>query len=263
MRTLLFFLLTAPQFFLAQTAPPPLGSANPTAISPTPANINASDGVYEKFVLIRWEAADRMSDYRVFRGTSNTGASLQELTKSWQKSTWFCDYSAEKGRDYFYAVMGSDGKTSSPLSRFDKGFVRKDDKSAYDETLSSVTPDRYAAGKQIFVLVAEVGADTTAYAAGNTAQLRVGLQNIFNEPTPRTELRVYLSSDAVWDFNDALLTSKAYSGFPAELKATIEEQIALPKNVLPGQYHLLVVAAPEGNILNAKTGSTIINIYGQ
>lgn len=261
MRTLLCsLLLAAPQFFLAQT---PLGSANTTAASPTPANINASDGVYEKFVLILWEGADKTDDYRLFRATSSSGSSMLELTKSWQKSTWFCDYSAEKGRDYFYAVMGSDGKKSSPLSRFDKGFVRKDDKSAYDETLSAVTPDRYAARKQIFVLVAEVGADTSAYTAGNTAKLRIGLQNIFDEPTPRTELRVYLSTDSTWDFNDMQLISKAYSGFPAELKAMLEEQVVLPKNVLPGQYHLIVVASPEGNILNAKTGSAIINIYSQ
>ncbi|GAB4497758.1 MAG: hypothetical protein OHK0019_31950 [Saprospiraceae bacterium] len=259
MRTFLFLLmLVTPRFFLAQTS-----STDSKAASLTPIYINASDGVYEKFVLIRWEAVDKMGDYRVFRATSSSGASLQELTKNWQKSTWFCDYSAERGRDYFYAVMGSDGKTSSPLSRFDKGFVRKDDKSAYDDSFSSVTSDRYAASKQIFVLVAEVDTDTTAYAAGNKVQLRIGLQNIFNEPTPRTELRVYLSSDAIWDFNDTLLTSKTYSGFPAELKVTLEEQITLPQNVLPGQYHLLVVAAPEGNILNAKTGSTFTNIYGQ
>lgn len=264
MRTLLIFLLLAgPRFLPAQNAPPPLGSANQTANTPVPANINASDGVYDKFVLIRWEGADHMGEYRVFRATSGSGASMQELTKSWQKSTWFCDYSAEKGRDYFYAVLGSDGKTSSPLSRFDKGFVRKDDKSAYEETLSAVEPDKYAAGRQIFMLVAEVTADSTAYAAGDTVRLRVGLQNIFDEPTPRTELRVYLSTDSAWDFNDALLVSKTYSGFPPELKVTLEESVFLFQNILPGQYHLLVVAAPEGNILQAKTGSTTLNIYGQ
>lgn len=266
MRSLLLYsFIFVPAFFFAQTTPISLGSANQTATSSplVPASIIASDGVYEKFVLVLWEGADKTGNYRVFRATTDGGASMLELTKNWQKSTWFCDYSAEKGRDYFYAVMGSDGKTSSPLSRFDKGFVRKDDKSAYDETLSSVTPDRYGEAKQIFVLVAEVGTDTSAYAAGNTAKLRIGLQNVFNEPTPRTELRVYLSTDSAWDFNDALLTSKAYSGFPAELKSVLEEQVVLPKKVLPGQYHLLIVTAPEGNILKAQTGSTIINVYGQ
>jgi hypothetical protein len=248
---------------LAQNSQVAVGAANIAANPSVPANVNASDGVYEKFVLIRWEASDKSDNYRLFRATSAAGASLQELTDSWQKSTWFCDYSAEKGKDYFYAVMGSDGKTSSPLSRFDKGFLKKDDKTAYDESLTSVVPDKYAAGKQIFALVSEVAADTSTYAAGSTARLRIGLQNIFEEATPQTDVRVYISTDAVWDFDDTLLLSKSYSGFPANLKAALEERVLLPKEILPGGHYLLVVAAPEGNILNAKTGSTKINIANQ
>ena len=260
---LLLFLLSQPRFFFAQTAAIPLGSGHAPAPAPPQANVNASDGVYDKFVLIRWEVADQMGNYRLFRATSTSGASMQELTKSWQKSTWFCDYSAEKGRDYFYAVMGSDGKTSTPLSRFDKGFLKKDDKVAHDESLTSTTPDRYAAAKQIFVLVSEVAADTAAYAAGGTARLNFGLQNVFDQSTPRTDVRVYLSTDLTWDFDDKMLTSKSYSGFPANLKVTLQETITLPQNILPGVYHLLVVAAPEGNILNAKTGTTTINMSSQ
>jgi hypothetical protein len=226
----------------------------------TPGNVNASDGIYDKFVLIRWEVSDQSGNFRVFRAKSASGASMLELTKTWQKSTWFCDYSAEKGQDYFYAVIGFDGRNSSPLSRFDKGFIKKDDKVVQEDLLSSTTPDRYAAGKQIFMLVAECRTDSAAYSAGSTATLRVGLQNVFEESAPRTDLRVYLSSDATWDFDDRLLATKSYSGFPASRKIALEERVLIPGDILPGGHYLIVVAAPEGNILNAKTGVTEIKV---
>jgi hypothetical protein len=260
-RFLLLFSLFPPAVFFAQNTAEPLGAANSAVASQSSSNVDASDGIYEKFVLIRWDAVGKTGQYRLFRATSNAGASLLELTKNWQNSTWFCDYSAEKGRDYFYAVMGSDGETSLPLSRFDKGFLKKDDKTAYEESLTSIVPDKYASGKQIFV--SEVATDTSTYAANNTARLIIGLQNIFDESTPRTDVRVYLSADAIWDFDDNLLVSKSYSGFPANLKTALTEDVQLPKEILPGEYYLLVVAASEGNILNAKTGTTKINISGQ
>lgn len=264
MRILLFILfLLFPLIVFAQTASILMGAGQPSGESAMTSQVHASDGVYDKFVLIRWEAPEKTSDYRLFRALSATGASMQELTKSWQKSTWFCDYSAEKGRDYFYAVLGSDGKTSTPLSRFDKGFLKKDDKVANDESLTAITPDKYAAAKQIFVLVSEISTDSTTYAAGTAVRLSIGLQNIFDEPSPRTEIRVYLSSDSSWDFDDKLLTNKTFSSFPANLKVPLNETVRLPDDLLPGACYLLVVAAPDGNILNAKTGSVTINISGR
>ena len=261
--TSLFLFLFFPLLLSAQISQPRMSASNVSNLHTAPEGVNASDGVYDKFVLIRWEASNLNSNFRLFRAKSSSGASMLELTKSWQKSTWFCDYSAEKGQDYYYAVLGSDGKTSSPLSRFDKGFLKKEDKIAHDESLSYNTPDKYAAGKQIFVLVSEVNTDTSSYSLGAQARLNIGLQNIFDDPTPTTHLRVYLSLDNVWDFDDTLLLSKAYSGFPATIKVALSETVQLPDNVLPGAYNLLVVATTEGNILQSKTGSTTINILGK
>ncbi|MBX2892944.1 MAG: hypothetical protein KF734_18685 [Saprospiraceae bacterium] len=256
---LMLFLFFCGGTFYAQQHTPRLGSSN-AAVPRPPANLNASDGVYDKFVLIRWEPVGKTSEYRLFRATSPAGASLTELTKSSQSSTWFCDYSAEKGKDYFYAVMGSDGKNYSALSAFDKGFLRKDDKVAQDESLTAIEHERYAAPKVVFVLVENVRTNVGEYAPGDTAHLSISLHNVFDEPAHRTELRIYLSEDATWDFNDRLLLNKTYSGFPANAKAVLEEMTLLPTPLLPGEYFLLVVLAPEGDILNAKTGSTIINI---
>lgn len=231
------------------------GAAHPARTSVgAPTQVHASDGTYDKFVLIRWEAPEKATRYRVFRATSPAGASLKELTTTWQNSTWFCDYSAEKGRDYYYAVMASDGQQSSPLSTFDKGFLRKDEKVAFDETLTAVEQERYAAPKIVFALVEQVSTRDLAYRPGDTALLEINLRNVFDEPTLRTELRIYLSTDAVWHFTDPILLSKTYSSLPAYARAELKEKCLLPASLLPGEYYLIVVATPEGDILNAKTG---------
>ena len=222
--------------------------------------VNASDGIYEKFVLIRWEESDKSNGYRLFRASSAAGASLQEITKSWQKSTWFCDYSAEKGRDYYYAVIAAEDGKSAPLSRFDKGFLKKDDKMANDDLISSTTTERVATGRPGFILVSGVKADSLTYLPGSTARLETGLHNIFDEPTPSANVRIYLSTDAVWDFDDRLLSTSTFSSFPSGTSPAIEVTGKLPADAIPGAYHLLVVASLEGNILNAKTGSATINI---
>jgi hypothetical protein len=247
----------------SQTAPILMGMGNVMSLEAPPESIHASDGVYDKFVLVRWEPKEQGEKYRLFRATSANGGSMRELTKSWQKSTWFCDYTAEKGQDYYYAVMESDGQKTAPLSRFDKGFLRKSEEVAYEDAVVDLHTNKYAAGKVIFALVAEVSPDSAVCAAQDPINLVIGLQNIFEESAPRTELRIYLSQDAVWDFEDILLTAKTYSGFPAKTKATLQETCLIPKGILPGSYHILVIASPEGDILNAKTGSTPIIIARQ
>ena len=252
----LFLLISLPQLIFAQINTEPMGAGNTSQTS----NVNASDGVYDKFVLIRWDASEKNTDFRLFRASSASGASMKELTKSWQKSTWFCDYSAEQNKDYFYAVISSDGKNASPLSFFDKGFLKKEESVANEGNLSSNEPEKYATGKQVFILISDVKPAADTVAVGGTIALSIGLQNIFDEPTPRTNLHVYLSSDTTWDFEDKLLSAKSFSSFPVNLKTKIEESITLPKNLIPGVYHLIVVASPEGDILNAKSGIAKINI---
>ncbi len=250
----LFFNILAFHGF-AQQAPMSLGVGRPLGgkLAP-PSQVNASDGVYSNFVLIRWDASENAVRYRVFRATSPAGASLKELTTSWQNSTWFCDYSAEKGRDYYYAVMASDGKENSVLSPFDKGFVRKDNKIAIDETFGAVEQERYAAPKVVFAFVEEVHAQKSTFYVGDSAQIYIRLRNVFDEATPPTEVRVYLSEDSIWQFSDPLLIVKNYSSLPANTEVERLEKCYLPASLLPGEYHLIIVASPRGDILNAKTG---------
>lgn len=228
-----------------------------------PGNVHASDGVYDKFVLVRWDAGEQSGQFRVFRALSVRGASMQELTAKPQKSTWFCDYSAEKGRDYYYAISETNAAGEAQLTPFDKGFIRKDSKLVMDESVSSVNLDKVAAGKQVYVLIEEIQTDTTVFEAGATVAYRLQLSNLFDETTPRTDIKIFLSADNTWDFEDQLLVSKSYSGFPGSTRPLLNEFLELKKPLVPGNYFLIAVAAPKGQILEAKTAVTPITIIGK
>lgn len=222
--------------------------------------VQASDGVYDKFVLVRWEEVAGSTGYRLFRANSASGASMQELTKSWQKSTWFCDYSAERGKDYFYAVMANVNGKSSPLTAFDKGYKRKEESFATEESLTATGGEKVAAGKQVFLLVSDVRVDSAAVTVGGPMRVQMKLENVFDQPTPGADVRWYLSQNNIWDFSDTLLSERTFSSFPAGAETVVSETLVLPEKILPGTYYILVVAAPDGQILHAKTGSVEITV---
>lgn len=250
------------QVLKAQELPLPMGAGN-EAEAMAPGNVHASDGVYDKFVLVRWEAGEQSGQFRVFRALSVRGASMQELTAKPQKSTWFCDYSAEKGRDYYYAISEVSTGGETQLTPFDKGFIRKDGKLVMDESLSAVPTDKVAAGKQVYVLIEEIQTDTSVFRAGETVAYRLQLSNLFDETTPRTDIKIYLSTDNTWDFEDQLLVSKSYSGFPGSTRPLLKESLELKNPLVPGNYFLIAVAAPQGQILEAKTAVTPLTIIAK
>lgn len=224
-----------------------------------PQELDASDGVYDRFVLIRWDAAAQATGYKIFRTTHPRGANLQEISKGWQKSNWFCDYTALPGVDYYYAVAANAPNSQSAISAFDKGYVRARGETALDPTL--LTDNGAVANPhRRFLLIAGVSTDRSVYAPGQQMEVQTALQNIFSQETPRTELRYYLSEDPQLHWSDALLLSKAYSRFPADNEFSLPNVLTLPTALAPGQYYLIVVAAPEGEVIHSKLGTAIINI---
>lgn len=225
-----------------------------------PTKVEASDGVYEKFVLVRWEACEKALGYRLFRANDPDGGSMIELTQKPQQSTWFCDYGAERDKEYYYSVMVLFEREKSPLSPFDKGYLRKDGKIAQEELLTSASPERLASGRPAYLLVSSLDVENRPYLPGESVALAIGLQNIFDDPSLRAEVRVYLSQDTVWDFGDVELLNRQYSSFPANAQTTVHEKIKIPDDLLPGDYCLIVVSMPEGDILQAKAGTIRIKI---
>lgn len=230
----------------------------------SPADIEASDGTYEKFVLVRWQPSEKALNYKVFRALNEQSTTLQEVSNNWQKSTWICDYSAVPDVTYFYTVVASNGKDISPTGTFDKGYLKKKGPVAIDD--SGLMADRdvlVGAQKKIFLLIAEVMPDKIDYFPGQSMRVNIELQNIFDQPTHNTELRYFLSDDAVFDWNDSLLGMKSLSSLPSNVHFQLEESITLPDDTLAGEYFILFVASTEGEILSSKTAITKILIKNE
>lgn len=89
-----------------------------------PKNINASDGTYQKYVLVRWDAASQTSLYKVYRGTSETPSKLKEVSNDWQKSTALYDYGVLPGVEYYYRIVSGHAEKESAYSEADMGFIK-------------------------------------------------------------------------------------------------------------------------------------------
>lgn len=265
MRTITFCLCVYALFYapmvFGQTEPLALTAPNPSSGGPeAPLSITASDGDHDRYILIRWEAVPNARSYRVFRSTKVNSGAMQEITRNWQSSTWFCDYDVQKNVDYYYAVMCSDGRQSSGLSKMDKGFLRKEtiDRAGQDESLSDV--EGLTAPRPNAVLVAGIATIKSNYKPGDTVNLTINLKNMLDGPAPNSELRIFLSKDVVFDWNDLLLVKKTYGGFPADPDLMLHELFMLPGELLPGNYFCIVVLSLQGDVLNSKSGLTPLRI---
>ncbi len=230
---------------------------------PSPKGIEASDGTYDKFVLIRWEATEKATDYKVLRTTSPKGTTLQEISNGWQKSTWICDYGAQPNVDYYYTVVATNSKEISPIGEFDKGFLKKKEDIVIEDKELLVENEAYGTQKKIFLLASSLAPNKSKYSSAERISLSTDFQNIFDQPTPKTEIRIYLSLDNILDWNDKLLHTKSLSSLPANVNFKLTEEFQLPENMLNGIYYLIVVTSPENAILDSKTISTTITVINQ
>jgi hypothetical protein len=231
-----------------------LEAAGPNA----PKDVKASDGVYDKFVLVLWENSENANSYKVFRSTDPKKSALQEVSRSWQKSNWLCDYTALPGVKYHYAVVASNGKIVSPTSQFDQGHVRTTPVAIEGGELSAT--EAYAAPHLVYLLASGLKASQKDLRAGESFELEANLQNIFDQATSRTEVRVFLSKNAQLDWDDQLLGRRNLSSVLPNAAFVFKENLSLPADALPGEYHLIMVCSAEGEILGSKTDSTLIQI---
>ncbi len=223
-----------------------------------PKDVKASDGVYDKFVLVLWENSENASSYKVFRSTDPKKSPLQEVSRSWQKSNWLCDYTALPGVKYHYAVVASNGKIVSPTSQFDQGHIRTTPIANEEEELSLT--EAYAAPHLVYLLASGMKASQKSLRAGETFEVEANLQNIFDQATSRTEVRIFLSKNAQLDWDDQLLGRRNLSSVLPNAALVLKESLTLPTDALPGEYHLIIVCSAESEILGSKTDSTVIQI---
>jgi len=112
-----------------------------------PNNVQATDGDYENYVKITWDAVSNADSYEIWRGTSNSNMEKIDV----DSKSPFKDENAEEGVKYYYAVKAVKGSEKSNLSTSDKGYLKdsvvictgKDcEKPDYIVTAMELSPDQ-------------------------------------------------------------------------------------------------------------------------
>lgn len=117
-----------------------------------PEQINASDGTYTKYVLIRWMSSGATKNFQVFKSGDNQVKNAILLNQQKLESSWLLDYDVKPGVKYNYWVKATyDTKTTSPYSIPDEGFAASLENIALDqetieasiENLATNDPERF------------------------------------------------------------------------------------------------------------------------
>lgn len=90
----------------------------------TPQQLEASDGTYEKYVMIRWEVMPVEHSFKVYRSTSPSADALHVISQEWQKSPMLYDYGVLPGVEYYYRVVAKKGEQVSEYSLADLGYIK-------------------------------------------------------------------------------------------------------------------------------------------
>lgn len=104
-----------------------LGSVTPASFLPPPANTDATDGIFENKIRVKWDEISGIGNYSVFRSTTQQRHDAQEITRTKKSKLtlpYLYDYNVEPGILYHYWVQCADTNgTKSELSTSDSGFI--------------------------------------------------------------------------------------------------------------------------------------------
>ncbi|NJO87242.1 MAG: hypothetical protein HC821_04420 [Lewinella sp.] len=217
-----------------------------------PRNLIASDGLYEKYVLIRWDAVAEADGYKVLRRVHPSYGSFQEVNEGWQRSNWLCDYGALPGVRYYYTVVSNYQGVTSAMAELNSGYVVSQNVAIDEQSLTSA--DVYSTAPDFSLEVSEPELAQAQCFAGESINFDFLLTNRYEAAVARTEIQYFLSSDVSYSWDDLpLLESvKVLSAFPPTSEWRLETTAVIPTGVKAGRYYLLIVSAARGNLAHLR-----------
>ena len=228
---------------------------------PRPAGLTASDGTYDSYVLVRWDAQAAVRGYKVFRRANPDHGGFQEISKGWQKSTWLCDYGAQPGVTYYYTLIALEGGEQSEMATFDAGYVATGE-IVNDQEQLTATGGLYAEPPRYLLAVGEAQTNAAAYRPGQTVDLSFELSNPYGDEVSSTEIMFLLSRDATYGWGDQVLLPepKVYADFPARGRLDMRERFELPPGTAPGDYYVLIVVSRKGDLSRVQITPSPITV---
>jgi len=182
-----------------------------------PEQINASDGTYTKYVLIRWMSPGSANGFQLFRSKDNLVKNATLVNQQTLESSWLFDYDVQPGVKYHYWVKATYETTAtSPFSSPDEGFAAKLENIALEEET-----------------------------------IEAGIENLaINEPerfNTNPFLEPMVNDTRSTDFSIDLATPKANQEFAPAHDLIIEFNGAIEETELPTQQLLLHVYTNDKN----------------
>ena len=92
---------------------------------PIPQNISATDGTYDRYIVVSWDQMEPGMQFKVFRSTSESTENMKPVTDAWQQNTFLLDEKGlARGVKYYYRVKaGRNSRDISEFSSADSGFI--------------------------------------------------------------------------------------------------------------------------------------------
>ncbi len=222
--------------------------------------LHASDGIFEDYVLIRWQGTVEEAAYQVYRNNKPQTEGMELISKSWQKSTWLADYEAEAGKQYYYGIkVKSVSGTVKQVNDFDVGYVKKPPPIANEDQLLSYEDDVLATPKKI-VHINNFGLPDTVGIIGDLMEIDFQLENVQPDTLKELEIRFFLSSDIQLDWDDSILNKTLIPPIPSGSTFNGKRPLEIPTYLSPGAYYLFLVASFEGKIFGSTVERTFIKL---
>jgi hypothetical protein len=213
------------------------------AVTPiiAPTIVEASDGIYPKYVRIVWKEVASNVLYKVYRRFSGSKDKMTEITKDWKKANWIIDNNnVIPNIKYDYAVVAARDVTQiSAMSKSDIGYAKEGEESVAASTyqLPIISPnvcDSLAVSlnyQTAIVLNRGESAFPLPYTVYNKSSRDI--------PVFEEKIYIYLSQDAVIDAKDTGIGS-----YPpiAVIKPQANRRIGnvyVPKNMKKGTYNIV------------------------
>ena len=118
-KLLVVFLFLLPVLFFYNKFLPSSVVSGQSGILSAPTDVSASDGSYSTKVGLTWDAIRGAAAYRIYRSTTNDGATAENVGTT--AANAFFDTTAAAGQNYFYWIRAENGSVVSSLSQSDAG----------------------------------------------------------------------------------------------------------------------------------------------
>lgn len=225
-------------------------------------NVNATDGIHERYVKLSWEPIEGAVSYRILRSLKKEEKNRAILNEEWQQATKHKDADATPGVVYYYQVEAKFSSGDSKYSAVDKGNRPEAPAYAIDDLLSMsetyAAPDDSRAIKYQDSLILASPKIKGKFQSHKTIEISTAIFNAGSIDAQGITARYLLSNDRLLDEHDILLDERAVGQVESfEEARSIDTSIQLPRIKGKSSKYLIVSLVDGNNIIKGVSSNKV------